>query len=58
MLAKHRKLIDDCLYELENTIWNEEELTYCITQLIHMYLKKEHKVEYTIDVKEEDWPTQ
>lgn len=37
MEKKHKKLLDDCLWELGNTVWNEEELCYCITELIKVY---------------------
>lgn len=37
---EQKKLLDDCLCELENTIYTEEELIYCVTQIIQMYLKR------------------
>lgn len=36
-----RKLYQDCLYELSNTIDNEGELNYCISTLLHLLLERE-----------------
>lgn len=36
-----RKVFDECLYELSNTIDNEGELNYCISTILHLYLERE-----------------
>ena len=36
-----RKVFDECLYELSNTIWTEGDLNYCISTLLHLYLRRE-----------------
>lgn len=46
MEKRHKKLLDDSLYELSYVIWTEEEICYCITKLIELYqesTKKEEK---------------
>ena len=36
-----RKVFDECLYELSNTVWTEGDLNYCITMLLKLYLERE-----------------
>ena len=36
-----RKIFDECLFELSNTIDTEGELNYCISTLLHLILERE-----------------
>lgn len=36
-----RKVFDECLYELSNTVDTEGELNYCISTLVHLLLERE-----------------
>ena len=35
-----RKVFDECLYELSNTIYTEGELNYCVSTLAHLLLER------------------
>lgn len=36
-----RKVFDECIYELSNTVETEGELNYCISTLLHLLLTRE-----------------